>query len=89
MTERKGKMERIYRNLMDAGCDARTVDRCMELAGEERDLEMLPVLARHREALLDAVHMGQKRIDCLDFLIYRIKKQAVQRTEGEDSDVQS
>lgn len=41
---------------------------------EKRLAEMMPVLSRYRSSLLDSVHIGQDKIDCLDFLIYKIKK---------------
>ena len=32
------------------------------------------VLSKHRRTLLDALHVCQKQIDCLDYLVYTIKK---------------
>ena len=40
--------------------------------GEPRRL--LELLARHRAALLDEVHKSEKKIDCLDYLIYQMEK---------------
>lgn len=64
----------IYQNLIDAGCDEQTVEQCMACVKEKRLAEMMPVLSRYRASLLDSVHIGQDKIDCLDFLIYKIKK---------------
>lgn len=65
----------LRQNLLDAGCGADTVRRCMDLAERRERGELLRVLARHRQALLNAVHEGEKRIDCLDYLVYQIERQ--------------
>ena len=36
---------------------------------------------RSRAALLDEVHKSEKKIDCLDYLIYRIKQNQHKREE--------
>lgn len=33
----------------------------------------LVLLEKHRKKLLDAVHENQKKIDCLDYLIYQVR----------------
>ena len=65
----------LHQNLIDAGCDEKTVERCMSLAKEEKQADILPLLSRHRAALLNAVRTGQKQIDCLDFLVYSVEKE--------------
>lgn len=64
----------IYQNLIDAGCDAQTTEQCMACVKEKRIAEMIPVLSKHRASLLESVHIGQRKLYCLDFLIYKIKK---------------
>ncbi len=46
----------------------------MSLMKDGRYMDMVPILARHRQALLDRIHKGQKEIDCLDYLLYSLKK---------------
>lgn len=65
----------LRQNLLDAGCSGDTVRRCMDLAGKQDRRELLQVLSRHRRELLDLVHQSEKRIDCLDYLVYQIEKQ--------------
>ena len=65
----------LRQNLIDAGCSPETVRQCAVLAQREENGELMRVLSRHRKALLDAVHQNEKRIDCLDYLIYRLEKQ--------------
>ena len=65
----------LRQNLIDAGCDQELVQRCIALTQEEKTMELLRILSRHRRALLATVHQGEKRIDCLDYLIYKLKKE--------------
>ncbi len=73
MTEINDVTGSIYQNLIDAGCDEQTTEQCMALVAEGRYSDLFPILAQYRRALLDTVHDGQKQIDCLDFLVYKIK----------------
>ncbi len=64
----------IYQNLEDAGCDEQITQRCMALARSGNLEGMLPILFHYRRELLDTVRSGQKKMDCLDYLIYKIRK---------------
>ncbi len=75
MAEVKDVYGSIYENLINTGCDISTADQCIALAKEKKYAEILSILSRHRATLLGLVRVGQKQIDCLDFLIYKIKKQ--------------
>lgn len=65
----------LRQNLIDAGCDQELAQRCVVLTQGEKTAEVLRILSRHRQTLLDTVHQGEKQIDCLDYLVYTIKKQ--------------
>lgn len=65
----------LSQNLIDAGCGEETIRRCVRLAQDGKTVEMLHLLSRHRKALLDAVHLNQKQIDCLDYLVYQTEKE--------------
>lgn len=65
-----GEMKQALR---DAGCTGEDIACIMENAGDSKGL--LTLLARHRAALLEEVHRGEKKIDCLDYLIYQLKHQ--------------
>ena len=65
----------LHQNLVDAGCDEKTIEQCMDLAKEQKRADILPLLSRHRTVLLNTVHTGQKQIDCLDFLVYSVEKE--------------
>lgn len=46
----------------------------MTFVEEERLSDMVPILTKHKRTLLDTLHKDQKQIDCLDYLLYMIKK---------------
>lgn len=64
----------LYQNLQDAGCDAQTTQACMVLAKAGNASGMLGILLKYRAALWQTVRAEQKKMDCLDYLIYALKK---------------
>lgn len=65
----------LSQNLIDAGCSEEITRHCVRLVRDGKTADMLRLLSRHREALLDAVHLNQKQIDCLDYLVYQTEKE--------------
>lgn len=65
----------LKQNLEDAGCDKVITDECVELASQNRWNEIPQLLRLHKSQLLDAMHASQNQIDCLDYLVYRIRKE--------------
>ena len=76
MPEASDKRAILQENLKDAGCDPDMIRRCEILVQGEKRGELMRVLSQHRRALLDAVHENERRIDCLDYLVYQLEKQA-------------
>ncbi len=70
---------RIIQNLKDAGCDNDTITAFVEDVRKQNITQGLQLLSIHRQTLLDNLHKEQKQIDCLDYLIYKIKKQTGNR----------
>lgn len=70
--------EAVIQNLVDAGCDNDTITAFIEHIHEEKIAEGLKLLALHRRSLLDELHKEQKRIDCLDYLVYKMEKEQKQ-----------
>lgn len=60
----------LARNLRDAGCTEADILRFPALPPQEQ----LRFLSRQRDVLLAALHEAQSRIDCLDYLLYRMKQ---------------
>ncbi len=69
------KEEFIIQNLKDSGCGAETIEAFVEDLREKKISEGLKLLEAHRRALLDELNKEQKRIDCLDYLVYKVKKE--------------
>ncbi len=65
----------LRQNLVDAGCGPEIIRQCMALARKRDQAELMRILFRHRRTLLDTVHQNEKRIDCLDYLVYTMEKQ--------------
>lgn len=76
MPEASDRQAILRENLKDAGCDPDMIRRCEVLVQSEKQGELMQVLSLHRRALLDTVHKNERRIDCLDYLVYQLEKQA-------------
>ena len=64
----------LKQTLEDAGCDARMIGECIKIAETRPSAELLKPLCHYRAALLERLHESQEQIDCLDFLLYRIRE---------------
>lgn len=64
----------VIQNLEDAGCSRESIEEYFTLEGKGAEKAQLAILEKHRKNLLDAVHENQKKIDCLDYLIYQIRR---------------
>lgn len=64
----------VFQNLIDAGCDGAFAEEYARLILDGKTQSVLNILGSHRKKLLDEVHTNQKRIDRLDYLIYKIEK---------------
>lgn len=71
------KTEAIIQNLKDAGCSPDTISDFMEDMEVGKTAEGLKLLAVHRRSLLDQLHEEQKRIDCLDYLVWQMEKTGI------------
>lgn len=74
VAEASDKRAIIRQNLLDAGCDMGMIEKCMELVEKRDESVLLHMLERYKDELLETVHKQQERIDCLDYLVYRIRK---------------
>ena len=74
MAEANDKYGIIYQNLVDAGCNQKTIQCCMKLAQENNVEALLSQLCMYRKHLMEQTHIYQDNIDCLDYLIYSLKK---------------
>ena len=57
----------ILQNLADAGCDRQTAEEFLSCFHRQNRLKQFQ--------LLEAMHLAQRRIDCLDYLVYQLEKE--------------
>ena len=74
MIERTKQEQAVVANLADAGCDNEQIEQFMDFLKSGRKEVGLSLLAKHRRFLLDCYHADQKKIDCLDYLIYKMNQ---------------
>ena len=65
-------VQAVTENLKDAGCDSEMITEFFDKSGKKD--EQMRILKRHRQQLLDRVHKEEKRIDCLDYLVYQMTR---------------
>lgn len=64
----------ITDNLTDAGFDENGVEECLKMLDKNEIPALKKYLINYRKQLLDSVHKFNKRIDCLDYFTYTLKK---------------
>lgn len=69
--------EAVISNLRDAGCDTDTIAKFLQYRETGETNQQLRLLAAHRAQVLEHIHQGEKRITCLDYLIYQIKNSGI------------
>lgn len=69
-------------NLKDAGCGDDFIENFFKKSDDIKS--QLCMLSKHRTILLRYLHKYQKELDCLDFLVYSIKKNL--NNKGKESD---
>ncbi len=66
--------EAVIQNLEDAGCAPDTIECCITCMEQGKKKELLKRLDEHRMDLLNKVHEEEKQIDCLDYLVYQVRR---------------
>lgn len=64
----------VEQNLRDAGCSAADVQCLLQMLDSGRTAELLQSLKCQRCRLIEELHKQQQKVDCLDYLIYQLKK---------------
>lgn len=64
----------VRENLKDSGCSGELAERVIQLIKCGHINEALQLLLNHRKTVLDNCHAEQKKIDCLDYLVYQLEK---------------
>ncbi|MCM1039667.1 MAG: hypothetical protein NC434_10120 [Ruminococcus sp.] len=66
----------MIQNLKDAGCGADTITEFVEDIRQGEVESGKRLLETHRRMLLEDLHTAQKHIDCLDYLVWQMDKEA-------------
>lgn len=66
--------EEVVQNLKDAGCGMEGIQDFLSYLEKNQKEKQLEFLEHHRKQLLNNVHTEEKKIYCLDYLAYQIKK---------------
>lgn len=69
-----GSKEIVLQNLKDAGCTQEMLECILTHLNKDDMKEAFKLLEQHRNELLNALHEREKQIDCLDYLVYQIKR---------------
>ena len=60
----------IVDNLRDTGCSEELIE---QYASAASDCARICLLKQYRRELLGSIHSGQKKLECLDYLIYQLR----------------
>ena len=65
----------VLDNLRDAGCDDGMIERYREIAANNGQYgpDLIRLLTPYRKAMLDALHADQAKLDCLDYLLFKLR----------------
>lgn len=66
---------KMQRNLSDAGFAPSLIQKFLKLSQQKKRKEQYLLLARYRAELLEELHHTQYKIDCLDYMVYAMKKE--------------
>ena len=74
MVQTNDSLLAVIQNLKDAGCEANQIESFLQELKKGDSKGQLDLLAQHRKILLNRVHKEERRIDCLDYLVYQIRQ---------------
>ena len=77
-----GSREFVIQNLEDAGCETEMIRDFLGWLDKGQQTKQLELLEHQREYLLGRVHTDERRISCLDYLIYQIQGKTSQKKRG-------
>ena len=69
------RLEDLTEALSDAGCGPDAIEKAKRLWATGRTEDLIRHLRMLRCELMDDLHECQKRVDCLDYLMFQIEKQ--------------
>lgn len=76
MSEKGGDFSEIMQCLCDAGCCEDTSCRFLEYESDSRTDDQIRLLARQRREIMERLHSDQKKVDCIDYLILKLRQRS-------------
>ena len=76
------KQSSIYQNLIDSGCNEDISIYFLTLLDNEETKTAYRLLTKQRRNLLDIIHDNHRKLDCLDYLIRKLKKEGIINNES-------
>lgn len=70
----KRTKEALIQNLKDAGCSEKAIQSFLDCLESDHVEDGLKLLSEHRDKLLCYIHRSEKKMDCLDYLVYQLKR---------------
>ncbi len=64
----------LIQNLHDAGCTQQVIVQFMKSRKQNDTFCQIHILSKQRTVLLEALHTDQNKLDCLDYLLFQLKK---------------
>lgn len=69
----------LIQNLEDAGCEQTDIEIFLGFYDAQKEDGQIKLLEKQREELLHRVHIEEKKISCLDYLLYQIKRKKIRK----------
>lgn len=65
----------IWQNLRDAGCSETMIQEFFSCSQKDEKDKQVTMLEAHRKKLLEDVHDKEKKISCLDYLMFQMNRE--------------
>lgn len=75
MAEARYTEEEIVTNMRDAGCSEKEIADFITLMKNGNEKQAFRILSRHREKLIENLHLARECIGCIDYLTYRMEQE--------------
>lgn len=79
--------EALIRNLQDAGCPQTIIEQFMESYKGSNTVNPICILSKQRRRRLESVHKEQSKLDCLDHLLFQLRKEAQEASDATEKTV--
>ncbi len=66
--------QEINQYLKDAGCEERQRKQFLSIYHTSSIQDQVTLLRQWRKPLMDKLHESQEKVDCMDFLLYKLRK---------------